>query len=70
MRVEEESRKVYVKPLVWLALNVDQKRQMAELAAQYLDSYRSEDRGTVEIFNHQSGRRLAKIGVLSGFKVD
>jgi hypothetical protein len=70
-RVETHTATVYVNPLLWQSLNIDQKRQAAAIMARSANRRYIEDfPGVISIHDHQSGKRLARMTALRGFLVD
>lgn len=65
--MDVDANRVYVDPVLWTIMNVNQKRGFAFLVAKYFGERGSTNRA--EIYDFQSGKRLATQGAF-GFRVE
>jgi hypothetical protein len=69
--LEEEKNRAYVAPDLWWELDIHTKEKFAAaLAAACADHDRQSAAGFVDIYNRQSGKKLAKWSYIFGFKVE
>ena len=67
-KIDVEFHKVYVNPLIWNLTNVEQKEHFTKMLALYCSFQSSYTGKYIDVFDYQSGKKLAKQGLL-GFKV-
>lgn len=68
-KIEYQYNKIYVSRLLWMSLNVQQKENAAVNFAYYCGYKNGQNIYWAEIYDWQSGEKLAKYDTLSGFKV-
>lgn len=68
-KMKPELNKAYVDYVVWSSFNVEQKEKIAQNMAYYCGYKKGTNLYWVEIYNYQSGKRIAKYSDAWGFKV-
>ena len=66
-KIKPDTREAWVDPLAWAMADHEGKENVAWFLAAYVTG-RPLGEGTIDIYDHQSGKKLAKIGIF-GFKV-
>jgi hypothetical protein len=66
LRLEVDNRKAWVDPLVWATIDAQAKETLTNVIAIYC----SEKYPTVDLFDKQSGKKLASYGPFQGFKIE
>jgi hypothetical protein len=68
-KLEPNVRRAYVNPILWNALNVDQKRFFSGCMADYVHK-QTQWSASIEVYDYQSGKKLAENDNVYGFKVE
>ena len=66
---EIELNKVYIKPALWLAMDYKLKEDMTAAMAMYCAMKKGNDLIFVDVYDKQSGKKIAKYSQLWGYEV-